>query len=246
MNGDGDGYPPYPNTFSWQVPGRPWQTITPQGVQGQPPAPIPGMAGISAPLGAGPHATSIDRGLLLEEANRIQQQREAAAQQYLARVKAGQRAALAQQQLGLGGMQQQQMAAGARGPLAQRAAMYGQSRAAGDMIAQQALAAAQEEQAAQALLQQTYGAGAQQQLAQAQQGLQQYGIAQQTALNRQKEVAAREAAEDELIQQVVGASIGSAATAATMSDRRLKQNVRRPRTAAAQELLRALMEVDDG
>lgn len=222
--------------FEWQVPGRPWQTVTPQGITGTPPQPIPGTRWTDPGIAFGER----QRGFW-SEADAIAAQRQAGAQQYLARVQAGQRAAQAQQQLGLGGLQQQQMAAGARGPLGQRAAMYGQSRVAGDLIAQQALAAAQEEQAAQALLQQTYGAGAQQRMAQAQQQLQGYGIAQQLAAERRKRAAAAAAAEQELIGNVVGASLGGAAAAAAMSDRRLKQDVRRPRSALERELLEALM-----
>lgn len=215
----------------------------PQSMVGPPvtaPPPVPGQDWTAPGIAYGERA----RGLW-SEADAIAAQRQAAAQQYLARVQAGQRAALAQQQLGLGGMQQQQMAAGVRGPLAQRAAMYGQSRAAGDMIAQQALVAAQEEQAAQALLQQTYGAGAQQRMQQAQQQLQSYGIGQQMAVERAKQAQAAAQAEQQQLQQIIGASIGAASTGAAMSDRRLKRNVRRPRTAAQEELLRALMEVDD-
>lgn len=177
-------------------------------------------------------------------ADELAAQRQAMARDYLARVQAGQSAALAQQQLGAGAMQQQQIAAGVRGPLAQRAAMYGQSRAAGDLIAQQAMARAQEEQVAQALWQQTYGAGAQQQLAQAQQGLQGYGISLQMEVARRQQAAAAEQQEAEFLRGIIGASVGAAGAGAAMSDRRLKTEIRRPRTAAGQELLRALMEVD--
>lgn len=232
MNGGG------PPGFEWQVPGRPWQTITPTGAQGGPPGPPPPPG--SAYTAPGIATGERQRGLW-SEADRIAAQRQAAAQSYLARVQAGQRAAQAQQQLGLGGIQQQQMAAGVRGPLAQRAAMYGQGRAAGDLIAQQAMAAAQEEQAAQALLQETYGAGAQQRLSQAQQLLQGYGIAQQLAVERQRQAAAAAQAEQQFLQQAIGASVGAAGAGAAMSDRRLKQGVRRPRTAAEQELYQALM-----
>lgn len=219
-----------------------WAVAPP--VYGQPSA--PGTAAINAPLGAGPYASVVDRPGLYAEADIIAAQRQAMAQQYLARVQAGQRAALAQQQLGLGGLQQQQMAAGVRGPLGQRAAMYGQSRAAGDMIAQQALAAAQEEQAAQALLQQTYGAGAQQKIGQAQQQLQAYGMGQEQAVARQQQAAAAQAAEDQYIKGIIGASLGAAAAGMAASDRRLKEDVRRPRTAAERELLEALMGGDHG
>lgn len=235
MNGGG------PPAFGWQVPGRPWQTITPTGVQGGAPGnpPPPGSA-YTAP---GTAYGEISRGLW-SEADRIAAQRQAEAQRYLARVQAGQSAALAQQQLAGGGLQQQAMAAGVRGPLAQRAAMHGQSRAAGDMLAQAAMGRAQEEQAAQALLQQTYGAGAQQSLQQAQQQLQSYGVGQQLAQQRQQAAAAAAQQEAEMLKGIIGASVGAAGAGAAMSDRRLKQDIRRPRTAAEQELLRALMEID--
>jgi hypothetical protein len=232
MNGGG---PP-----GWQVPGQPWLTVTPQGIVGTAPPPIPGQQWTQPGLAYGEREQGF-----WSTADQLQAQRQAAAQQYLARVQGGQRAALAQQQLGLGGMQQQQMFAGARGPLAQRAAMYGQSRAAGDMIAQQALAAAQEEQAAQALLQQTYGAGAQQKAQQAQQQVRGWGMAQQIEADRAKAAAAKQQAEADMIAKVTGGAISAAAAGATISDRRLKTNVRRPRTAAEEELLRALMEAGD-
>lgn len=223
--------------------GQTWAVAPP--VYGPPP--VPGQAYTGPSAAAGPYSPTGERMAgLWSEADLIAAQRQAMAQQYLARVQAGQRAALAQQQLGLGGLQQQQMAAGVRGPLGQRAAMYGQSRAAGDMIAQQALAAAQEEQAAQALLQQTYGAGAQQKIGQAQQQLQSYGMGQEMAVARQQQAAAAQQAEDEYIKGIIGASFGGAASAMAASDRRLKQDVRRPRTAAERELLEALMGGDHG
>jgi hypothetical protein len=178
-------------------------------------------------------------------ADALQAQRQAAAADYLARVQAGQRASLAQQQLGLGGLQQQQMATVARGPLAQRAAMYGQARAGGELIAQQAQRAAQEAMAARALQQETYGAGAAQSMQQAQQALQGYGISREAEAAARAAHAAKAAGEEAMMQQIVMGSVGAAGGAMAMSDRRLKQGVRRPRTAAEQELYRALRRAQD-
>lgn len=176
------------------------------------------------------------RGLANEALARRQQR----ALDYLARVRAGQSAALAQQQLAGGRLQQQQMAAAARGPLTQRAAMYGQARAADRQLGQAALQRAQEQQVAEAMLQQVYGAQAAQRLQQAQLDLQGYGIARQQAVARQEKAAAEAAAEEQMIQQVVGASLGAAAGGMAMSDRRLKHDAQRPRTAWEQELYQAL------
>jgi hypothetical protein len=221
--------------FEYQMPGRPWQTVGPTGaVLGAPPsAGTPFMAQVGVPFGEQQRA-------IWSEADRIQQQRQALAADYLARVQAGQRASLAEQQLGLGGLQQQQMAAAARGPLAQRAAMYGQGRAGGELIAQRAQQAAQEAMAARAMQQQAIGAGAAQGMAQAQQQLQGYGIAQQARVAREQAAAAEAAAEDEMIKQVTMGAIGAAGGAMAMSDRRVKREVRRPRSAHEQELYEAL------
>lgn len=175
-----------------------------------------------------------------QAAAEIQAQREAAAAGYLGRVQAGQRAALAEQQLGLGGLTEQQMAMGARGPLAQRAALYGQSRAAGEMIGQRAQQAAAEEMAAQAMLQQTYGAGAAQTMQQAQQQLQGYGMARQAAAAKAQRAEAEAEADKALIQQAAMGAIGAAGGAMAASDRQLKMGVRRPRTGAEAELYEAL------
>jgi hypothetical protein len=124
----------------------------------------------------------------------------------------------------------------------QRAAMYGQARASDEMLAQLAQRRAQEQLAAQAMLQQTYGAEATQRMAQAQQLLQGYGMSREMAARRKQQAAAAEAAEQQMIQQVAMASIGAAGGAMAASDRNLKREIRRPRTAWEQELYRALRE----
>lgn len=212
--------------------------IGPQGYTAPPPMPPPpGMP----PAGAGSGALAGEQQQALwAEAERIQARRQAAAADYFARVQAGQRASLAEQQLGLGGIQQQQMAAGVRGPLAQRAAMYGQGRAGGDLIGQQAQRAAQETMAARALQQETYGAGAAQGLQQAQQALQQYGIGREAEAAARAAHAAKAAGEEQAMQSLLMGAVGSAGAGMAMSDRRLKTGVRRPRTAYEQELYQAL------
>lgn len=219
--------------FEYQVPGRPWQTIGPQGVTGAPPSAATPMLAPGTPAGEQKHA-------LWAGADALQAQRQAAAGDYLARVQAGQRASLAQQQLGLGGIQQQQMSTVARGPLAQRAALFGQARASDEMIGQQAQRAAQEAMAARALQQETYGAGAAQSMQQAQQALQGYGIAREAEAAARAAHAAKAQGEEAMMQQVLMASVGAGSSAMAMSDRRLKTAVKRPRTALEQELYQAL------
>ena len=202
----------------------------------QAPAAMPPQPGLTGPG----QATGEQIQALDAAANEALRQRQLQAAAYLARVQGGQSAALAGQQLGAGGLQQQQMAAGVRGPLMQRAAMYGQARAADQMLAQAAQRRAQEELAAQAMLQQSYGAEAAERMRQAQLQLQSYGMAKELQAQQQKEAQEAAAAEEQMIQQVIGASIGSAAGGMAYSDHRLKRDVQRPRSAYEQELYEAL------
>jgi hypothetical protein len=218
-----------------QIPGQP----APYGgtrlteMTGPPPPQQPGLTAPGQSYGEQSRA-------LWSAADELQRQRQQQAAAHLQRVRAGQSAALAGQQLAGGGLQQQQMAARARGPLMQRAAIYGQARAADEMLAQAAQRRAQEQLAAQALLQETYGAEAAQRMAQAQQLLQSYGMSREQAAARQAAAAQAEAAEQQMIQNLAMGAIGAGSSAMAASDRRLKQGIRRPRSVWEQELYQAL------
>lgn len=199
-------------------------------------APVGGELPASGPTPAGSVAQ------LQELAARQAMERRASAAGYLGRVVGGESVALPQQQLALGGLLQQQTAAGVAGPLAQRAAMYGQARAADQMLAQAARQRAQEQMAAQAMLQQAYGAEGAQRMQAAQQLTQVYGIARQEQVAREQRFAQEAAAEEAFIRQAIGLGLSAAAApAAMMSDRALKTDVRRPRTAQEEALYKALM-----
>jgi hypothetical protein len=169
------------------------------------------------------------------------QQRLASAQEYAERVRAGQSAAAAQQALGLGGIQQQAMAAGVGRPLAARAAMYGQARAADQEIARQAGQRAREVQAAEAMRQEALGAGRQQYMSEAEQMLQLYGIQQERRLREAGEAQAEAQAGEAETQQAIGTAVGAAGMlAAAASDRRLKMRIHNPGSSQEQRLLKAL------
>jgi hypothetical protein len=225
-----------------QIPGQPRQPqFDLQGLRPPASAPPPLVGGYPAgdPTAPGVSTGEQMRGqyLAADEAQRLRQQQAAA---YLQRVRGGQSAAFAGQQLGLGGLQQQQMAAAARSPLAQRAALYGQARASDEMLAQVAQRRAQEQQAALAMLQQTYGAEAAQRMTQAQQQLQSYGMGREMAVGRKQAAAEAAAAEQAMLERAIMASIGAAGGAMAASDRRLKRGIRRPPSAWEQELYQAL------